>query len=189
MPNSQIFVLLSILLIFLSLPNLNRAAIRIVIGTCHASSYLTGKAGFCTTENYADCCKEGQLYPQYRCSPVISNTTDAVMDVGGFSQGSDGGSPAECDSNYHNDTDMVVALSTGWYNGGSRCLKKIRINGNGESVLATVVDECDSLNGCTADQNFETPCPYNVINASPGVWGALGISTDKKEVPITWSDA
>ncbi|XP_078160960.1 kiwellin-1-like [Carex rostrata] len=189
MQNSNSLILLSSLLISLSLPSLNRAAIRILVGTCHSSGFLTGKAGFCTTQNYADCCQTGQLYNQYRCSPPVTNTTNALLDVGGFSQGSDGGAPAECDGNYHEDTELVVALPTGWYDGGSRCLKKIIINGNGKSVLAKVVDECDSVNGCTADQNYEPPCPPNVINASPGVWNALGIPTSKMEVPITWSDA
>ncbi|KAF3327942.1 putative ripening-related protein 1 [Carex littledalei] len=101
-----------------------------MIGTCHASGYLTGKSGFCITQNYADCCQEGELYPQYRCSPPVTNNTDAVMDIGGFSKGSDASGPAGCDYKYHNDTDLLVSLSTGWYNGGSRCLKKIRINGN-----------------------------------------------------------
>lgn len=98
MPNSQPLVLLSSLFIFLSLPNLNRATIRIVIGMCHASGYLTGKSGFCITQNYADCCQEGQLYPQYCCTPPITDSTEAIMDIGCFSQGSDGGSPAECHS-------------------------------------------------------------------------------------------
>ncbi|KAJ4774365.1 Ripening-related protein 3 [Rhynchospora pubera] len=186
--NSSIPLLIS-LLILLSLTSLNRAAIRILIGTCHASGFLTGKAGFCTTQNYASCCQTGELYPQYRCSPAVTNITNAKLDVGGFSQGSDGGAAAECDGNFHSDNDLVVALPTGWYNGGRRCLKKIRINGNGKSVLAKVVDECDSVNGCTADQNYEPPCPPDVINASPGVWNALGIPTSKMEVPITWSDA
>ncbi|KAJ3682262.1 hypothetical protein LUZ60_014835 [Juncus effusus] len=179
----------SFLLLLLSLLKPNEAAIRIVIGTCHASNYLTGKAGFCTTQNYADCCQTDQLYPQYRCSPPVTNNTAATLDVGGFSAGSDGGGVAECDKKFHEDSELVVAMPTGWFNGGSRCLKMIRINANGKSVLAKVVDECDSINGCTADQNYEPPCPPDVINASPGVWAALGVNTDKEEVPITWSDA
>ncbi|XP_078169007.1 putative ripening-related protein 1 [Carex rostrata] len=189
MPNFQPLFLLLSLLIILSLPNLNRAAIRMVIGTCHASGYLIGKSGSCITQDYADCCQEGELYPQYSCSPPVTNNTDAVMDLGGFSNASEAGGPAECDNKYHNDTDLVVSLSTGWYNGGSRCTKKIRINGNGKSVLATVVDECDSVNGCMTNQNYEPPCSNNVIIASPGVWHALGIPTNMEQATITWSDA
>ena len=58
------------------------------------------------------------------------------------------GGPSECDNNDHSDQEMVVALSTGWYSHGSRCLKNIGINANDNSILAKVVDECDYVNGC-----------------------------------------
>ena len=65
------------------------------------------------------------------------------MTINSFAQGGDGGGPSECYNEYHSDDELVVALSTGWYNGGSRCLNNIRINANARSVLAKVVDECD----------------------------------------------
>ncbi|KAK8979918.1 hypothetical protein V6N11_066117 [Hibiscus sabdariffa] len=49
---------------------------------------------------------------------------------------------AECDGQYHNDDELVVALSTGWYDNGNRCLDFINIRGNGRRVRAKVVDEC-----------------------------------------------
>ncbi|PRQ20874.1 putative rlpA-like protein, double-psi beta-barrel [Rosa chinensis] len=85
------------------------------------------------------------MYPTYTCSPPMSGNTQPYLTLNSFEEGGDGGGPSECDGKYHNDKIPVVALSTGWYNGGSRCLNNIRINGNGRSVVAMVVDECDSL--------------------------------------------
>ncbi|CAI0452921.1 unnamed protein product [Linum tenue] len=77
----------------------------------------------------------------YSCSPPISAHTKAILTYNNFEKGGDGGDPSECDGKFHSDHDLVVALSTGWYNGGSRCKKKIRIMHKGKSVEATVVDE------------------------------------------------
>ena len=84
----------------------------------------------------------------------------------------------------------MVALSTGWLrlDGKRRCNKMIRINGNGRAVLAKVVDECDSVYGCDAEHNFEPPCPYNDVDASPAVWKALGLKEAIGVFKITWSD-
>lgn len=111
------------------------------------------------------------------------------MTINSFAEGGDGGGPSECDNSYHGDDEMVVALSTGWYNGGSRCLKNIRINADGKSVLAKVVDECDSVNGCDADHDFQPPCANNIVDASPAVWKALDIPKSQVgDYGITWSD-
>jgi hypothetical protein len=59
---------------------------------------------------------------------------------------------------------------------------------NGRSVLAKVVDECDSVNGCDKEHNFEPPCPPNVVDGSPAVWKALGLDDGIGEVKVTWSD-
>jgi hypothetical protein len=59
---------------------------------------------------------------------------------------------------------------------------------NGRSVLAKVVDECDSVNGCDKEHNFEPPCPPNVVDGSPAVWKALGLDDGFGEVKVTWSD-
>ncbi|KAE8800631.1 putative ripening-related protein 6 [Hordeum vulgare] len=105
----------------------------------------------------------------------------AVMSVNGFERGEDGGPPAECDGKYHSDNDMLAALSTEWYQGGIRCFRAIRITraDNGKSVLATVVDECDSKHGCK----------NNIVDTSRAVWEALGLDTNVGEVPVTWSDS
>ena len=48
----------------------------------------------------------------------------------------------------------------------------------GRSVVAEVVDECDSRHGCR----------NNVVDTSRAVWDALGLDTDAGVVPVTWSD-
>ncbi|CAD6205465.1 unnamed protein product [Miscanthus lutarioriparius] len=110
-----------------------------------------------------------------------SGGTSAVMTVNGFEKGEDGGGAAECDGKFHSDDDLVVALSSGWYAGGKRCHNKIRITSkdSGETVEATVVDECDSNRGCK----------NNIVDSSPAVWKKLGLDTKVGEVPVTWSDS
>ncbi|BAT11414.1 putative ripening-related protein 6 [Oryza sativa Japonica Group] len=119
-----------------------------------------------------------------RCSsPAVSEDgTPAVMTVNGFEEGEDGGGPAACDGRYHSDRSLVAALSTGWFAGGRRCHRGIRITSrqNGRSVVATVVDECDSRHG---------GCKDDIVDTSAAVWSALGLDTNVGEVPVTWSDA
>ncbi|XP_020081989.1 putative ripening-related protein 4 [Ananas comosus] len=111
------------------------------------------------------------------------------MTLNSFARGGDSGGPSECDGKYDPDHEMVVALSTGWFDRSSRCLKSIRIAAaNGRSVLAKVVDECDSAHGCDEEHDFQPPCPNNVVDASPAVWKALGIPEEVGEHRITWSD-
>ncbi|RWW25492.1 hypothetical protein BHE74_00054397 [Ensete ventricosum] len=157
---------------------------------CTASGYLRGKSHSCNTENYSDCCKDGEMYPQYQCSPPVTSSTPAQMMIVSFAINGDGGGPGACNGQYHNDTEMAVALSTGWFDGGSRCNRNIRISANGRSVLAKVVDECSSVDGCKAEQNYTPPCPNNVVNASPAVWDAMGIpELQRGDYTVTWSDA
>nr|GEU43715.1 hypothetical protein [Tanacetum cinerariifolium] len=91
-----------------------------------------------------------------------------------MSRGGDGGDPSECDKHYHSDDTPVVALSTGWYKGGDRCHKYITINGNGRSVKAMVVHQCDSTMGCDAEHDYQPPYPNNIVDASKALWKALG---------------
>ncbi|RVW30631.1 putative ripening-related protein 2 [Vitis vinifera] len=77
-------------------------------------------------------------------NPLLGNATKAMTPI---AKDEDGGAPSECDNQYHSDDTPVVALSTGWYNKGSRCLNNITISANGRSVVAMVVDECDSTMG------------------------------------------
>ncbi|KAJ1295060.1 hypothetical protein BS78_01G194900 [Paspalum vaginatum] len=133
-----------------------------------------------------DPCRDSVLlrHKDHRCSsPAVSSHggTPATMTVNGFQKGESGGGPSECDGKFHNDREMLVALSTGWYAGGKRCFKPIRITSthNGRSVVARVVDECDSRRGCKD----------NIVDTSKAVWDALGLDTNIGEVPVTWSDA
>ncbi|CAL4925137.1 unnamed protein product [Urochloa decumbens] len=101
----------------------------------------------------------------------------AVMTLNGFERGG----PSECDGRYHDDSQMLAALSTGWYARGVRCFRHILIRSaqTDRTVVATVVDECDSRRGCKG----------NIVDTSPAVWAALGLDSNIGEVPVTWSDA
>ncbi|KAF4398293.1 hypothetical protein G4B88_007572 [Cannabis sativa] len=95
------------------------------------------------------------------------------------SSGGDGGGPSECD-------ERVVALSTGWYNDGSRCGKMIKIRAtNGRTTTAKVVDECDSQNGCDDEHAGQPPCRNNIVDGSNVVWNALGLDTNLGVVDVT----
>ncbi|KAH0997079.1 hypothetical protein GBA52_020943 [Prunus armeniaca] len=102
----------------------------------------------------------------------------------------DGGGASECDKRFHNNTERVVALSTGWFDKKNRCGKIIRITAsNGKSVTARVVDECDSRNGCDAEHAGLPPCGNNIIDGSAAVWNALQLNQDLGVVDVTWSMA
>ncbi|KAL6614804.1 hypothetical protein ACP70R_037074 [Stipagrostis hirtigluma subsp. patula] len=124
---------------------------------------------------------KGHRHPSCSSPAVSRHGTRAVMTVNGFQKGEDGGGPAACDGHYHSDRDKLAALSTGWYAGGRRCHKAIRITSvrTGRTVEAQVVDECDSRRGCK----------NNIVDTSAAVWKALGLDTDVGEVPVVWSDA
>jgi len=157
-------------------------------GTCRPSGYLPGRSGNCEKSNDPDCCEDGKMYPQYRCSPPVTASTKAVLTLNSFEKGKDGGGPSECDNAYHSDEEKVVALSTGWFSNMARCGHRIKITANGNSVYAKVVDECDSVEGCDEDHNFEPPCDNNIVDASPAVWDALGLDQNVGMVDITWSE-
>jgi hypothetical protein len=115
--------------------------------TCKPSGKISGKKpppGQCNQENNSDCCVEGKPYTTYKCSPPVAGRTKATLTISSFEKNGDGGAPSECDDQYHSDDTPVVALSTGWFNNKKRCLMYITIHGNGRSVKAKVVDECDS---------------------------------------------
>ena len=159
-------------------------------GTCRASGVLHGKAGKCKKINGSECCAAGRKYPQFRCSPPVSAKTPATLTLNSFEKGKDGGGATFCDHRFYKDSAMVVALSSGWLrlDGTRRCGKMVRITANGRSVLAKVVDECDSVAGCDEEHNFEPPCANNVVDGSPAVWKALGRKQSLGEVKVTWSD-
>ncbi|XP_045806061.1 kiwellin-like [Trifolium pratense] len=148
----------------------------------------SGGGGNCQSSGTLIC--EGKSHPQYKCSPPILSSTQALLTFNDFSEGGDGGGPSECDNQYHDNSERVVALSTGWYNGGSRCGRMIRITArNGRSVTAKVVDECDSVNGCDKEHAGQPPCLNNIVDGSVAVWNALGLNTDVGVEQVTWSMA
>ncbi|CAJ2660733.1 kiwellin [Trifolium pratense] len=161
---------------------------RICSGTNPPPSPPSGGGGTCQPSGTLKC--SGKSYTQYKCSPPVSSSTPASLTLNDFSEGGDGGGPSECDGKYHSNSERVVALSTGWYSGGTRCGKLIRITAkNGKSVTAKVVDECDSVNGCDAEHAGQPPCRNNIVDGSVSVWNALGLNTDDGVVPVTWSMA
>ncbi|KAK1284446.1 putative ripening-related protein 1 [Acorus calamus] len=170
--------------------NNNRNITSPHLQSCHPSGYLRGKSHSCNRDHDSDCCKTGEKYPQYRCSPPVTGaSTAATMTINSFAKNGDGGGPSECDNRYHGDGEMVVALSTGWYDKGSRCLNYISISANGRTVRAKVVDECDSVHGCDAEHDYQPPCPNNIVDASPAVWDALDIhGSDVGDYDVTWAD-
>ncbi|KAK2988388.1 hypothetical protein RJ640_019270 [Escallonia rubra] len=161
--------------------------------SCQPNGGITGTKpppGQCNEENDSDCCVQGKFYTTYKCSPPVSADTSATLTLNSFQKGGDGGGPSECDNQYHSDDTPVVALSTGWYSGGSRCHNNIVISANGRSVTAMVVDECDSTMGCDEDHDYQPPCRNNIVDASKAVWKALGVPADNwGDLDITWSDA
>lgn len=161
---------------------------------CKPSSKIKAKNppnGHCNIEEDDICCIKDKIYTTYKCSPQVSSKTKAILTLNSFEKGGDGDGdgPSKCDNKYHFDDTHVVALSTGWYNGGGRCLRNITINGNGRSVNAMVVDECDSTMGCDEKHDYQPPCRNNLVIASQGVWRALRVPINEwGELDITWFD-
>ncbi|KAJ4725076.1 Kiwellin [Melia azedarach] len=156
----------------------------------------TGGGGGSIPSPGSNCQPSGSLtcdqnsYPTYTCSPPVTSSTEAKLTNNDFSKGGDGGGPSECDEQYHDNSEKVVALSTGWYNGGSRCGKMVKITANnGNSVMAKVVDECDSMRGCDEEHAYQPPCGNNIVDGSDAVWNALGLDKNIGIVDVTWSMA
>ncbi|KAJ9188825.1 hypothetical protein P3X46_000186 [Hevea brasiliensis] len=145
-------------------------------------------SGDCQPSGSMPC--KGKSYTTYTCSPPVTSATNAQLTLNNFSEGGDGGAPSKCDEQYHDKSEMVVALSTGWYNGGSRCGQMITITAsNGMSTTAKVVDECDSMNGCDEEHADQPPCENNIVDGSDAVWEALGLDKGLGNVGVTWSMA
>ncbi|KAL6967205.1 hypothetical protein U1Q18_033009 [Sarracenia purpurea var. burkii] len=147
-----------------------------------------GGSAICKPD-YSITCPNGKRYPIYGCSPPVTHSTPAKLTRRDFSEVG-GGFESECDDKYHAATEWVVSLSTGWYNGGSRCGKTIRIlASNGRKVEAKVVEECDSLAGCDEEHVGQPPCGNNVVEGSDAVWKGLGLNKDLQWENVTWSMA
>ena len=131
-----------------------------MIATCASTGFLIGIAPRGACEN---CCEAGKRYPQYSCSPPVTASTGATLTVNGFAEGEEGGGASACDGQFHSNSERIVALSTGWFAGGSRCGKSVTVTANGRSVTAKVVDECDSNTGCDAVHAYQPPCANNIV--------------------------
>ncbi|KAK8979920.1 hypothetical protein V6N11_066119 [Hibiscus sabdariffa] len=107
--------------------------------------------------------------------PPVSRHTKAELTLQSYDHGGNeiDSQVAKCYGTYQNDDELVVALSTGWYDNGNRCLKFINIRGNGRRVRAMVIDECVSTGGCDDSHDYEPPCGNTIVRASKGVWSAL----------------
>ncbi|KAL6883562.1 hypothetical protein ACP4OV_010976 [Aristida adscensionis] len=180
-----------LLVIFALLQVMCFAFCDVSTASCHISGFIHGKGRNCNKENgLENCCIAGKRYPQFRCSPPVSAKTSAGLRFSIFDNGEDRQGIALCDRRAHGNSELVVTMSSGWLRlgGTNRCNKKIRVTANGRSVLAKVVDECDSVNGCDEEHDFEPPCRNNVINGSPGIWKALRLNESLGELEVTWSD-
>lgn len=161
--------------------------------TCNPTGHIDGVTpSQCDTGHMSDCCKTGETYGKYYCSPPITApATKATLTLNGFGQGQDGGGAPACTPNrWYSASEAVVAMSTGWFENYKRCGTTIRIHGNGRSTVATVVDECDSRAGCDAAHAFQPPCAIDIVDASQAVWGALGVFDGDGRygfMAVTWS--
>ncbi|KAI6699658.1 hypothetical protein NL676_013982 [Syzygium grande] len=145
----------------------------------------TSDNGGCESSGYLQC--NGKSYRTFTCSPPVTSSTPAILTNNDFSQGGDGGDPSECDEQYHDSSELIVALSTGWFNDKSRCEKMIQITSSktGSSVKAKVVDECDSMCGCDSGHAYQPPCRNNIVDGSDAVWSALGLDKNVGEEDVT----
>ncbi|XP_074302148.1 kiwellin-1-like [Silene latifolia] len=116
-------------------------------------------------------CVQNQVYFTFQCSPDVTNQTAGILTLKTF-QNRRGMVPSHYYSKYYPVMAPVVALSTGWYNGGTRCETVILISANGRSVKPRVVDEGDSTKGCDASDGYHPSCGYNIVAASNLVWRA-----------------
>jgi hypothetical protein len=90
-----------------------------LLSICSGGSSQSPPEGSCQSSGNLTC--GDKSYPTYTCSPPESSSTDAQLTLNDFSEGGDGGAPSKCDEIYHDKTELVVALSTGWFAGGSKC--------------------------------------------------------------------
>uniref|UniRef100_A0A6N2MDG1 Uncharacterized protein n=1 Tax=Salix viminalis TaxID=40686 RepID=A0A6N2MDG1_SALVM len=101
--------------------------------------------------------------------------TKATLTLNSSEKGGDGGAPSECDNQCHSEKGG---------DGRNRCLNFIKIHGNGKSVKAMVVDECESTMRCDSDHDYQPPrdsdhdyqpsCANNIVDASKAGSESIG---------------
>ncbi|KAL6276154.1 hypothetical protein ACE6H2_019755 [Prunus campanulata] len=162
--------------------------------TCHGpcvvlASPLPPSSDDCRSSGTLSC-KDGD-FPTYTCSPPVMPSTSAKLTLNNFSEGGEGSDPSECDGKFHENTELVVALSTGWFDNKARCFQTIIVTAvsNGMSVAAKVVDQCDSTLGCDKAHGSLPPCENNIVDGSAAVWEALSLDKDSGSAEVTWSTA
>lgn len=116
-----------------------------------------------------------------------SASTEQTSDISGvagsltwnsFEEGGSGGGAAACDGKFHDDSGLIVAVSTNLFANGDNCGKTVTINVNNKSVQGVIVDMCDTA---------RDGCASNLIDGSPGLWAAAGLNLDVGVVAITFS--
>lgn len=207
MPN---FVFLSLLLLYIVFLPFSGASISSCNGPCQYSSDCVGGlvciGGKCkdvgthiyTLESDHRNCEpsgsttlfNGTVCLFYDCSPPVltRGSTPAKLKYRDFQYSF----PSECDGKLYPATERVAAMSTGWFNRGSRCGQMIRVfGGDGRSVVAEVVDECVSFRGCDEESEGKPPCGNDIIEGSEAVWKGLGLNNNDYSdgVNVTWSMA
>ncbi|KAE8660809.1 hypothetical protein F3Y22_tig00116951pilonHSYRG00883 [Hibiscus syriacus] len=102
--------------------------------TCKPSGKIRGpKPPKACNHQGSECCKQGELYDIYKCSPPVPNRTKAILMLLNFGN-EDSHGPSECDDKFHSDKELVVDLSTGWFNKKKRSSHLVKIYGNGKSL-------------------------------------------------------
>ncbi|KAK4700653.1 hypothetical protein P7C70_g5590, partial [Phenoliferia sp. Uapishka_3] len=84
-----------------------------------------------------------------------------------------GGAAGAC-GNVNSDSAYIVAIDVAMWNGGAYCGKQVSITGNGNTITATVADQCP---GCSSSGS---------LDLSVGAFNALG-SESAGVYAITWS--
>jgi len=109
-------------------------------------------------------------------TPASSNSDNSGLTTGGVgTYYMQDGEAGDCGS-YHSDNDIICALQTQTYAGGSNCGKMVQITNDLNHVTVTVLvaDECPT---CDNPQS---------IDLSQGAFKALGGTVDEGQFPISW---
>ncbi|CAN6298987.1 unnamed protein product [Urochloa humidicola] len=87
---------------------------RALLQSCQSNGSIRGKSGDCNPENGSECCKDGQRYTTFACSPPVAagGGTRAKLTLNSFADHGDGGGAASCTDTFFDDDKKVVALST-----------------------------------------------------------------------------